>query len=221
MASYCHWNELTLLTMIFRPVHNIAQPSFSALWCISSFQRPVLAPWVLSFFRYLVLSFFNASFLYLYNSLRFLYHNFSDSAFQTWQWIIFLYVEKEQIELNLNTDIKWPFAYTLWPEGGYKSKNKKYNSWVLAQNFYHFEYCLLPGVLLRLYVHVRLIILSRFNVHEFYCMTFILTGGIGFKSFFSSRKKDELWEKTNPYIQAYLRDTVVHLLTTTIKWISQ
>lgn len=103
-----------------------------------------------------------------------------------------------------------------------KQKQKVFfNSWFLAHNFYHFEYRLLPGVLLRLYVHVRLIILSRFSVHEFYCMTFILTGVIGLKSFFSFRKKDELWEKTNPYIQAYLRDTVVHFVATTIKWILQ
>lgn len=27
----------------------------------------------------------------------------------------------------LNTDTQRPFAYTLWPEVGYKSKNKKYS----------------------------------------------------------------------------------------------
>lgn len=201
----------------------MAQPSFSALWHIIFLSETCSCSMSTFIFQIPCAIFFNASFLYLYNSLRFLYHSFSDWAFQTWQWIVFLYVEKEQTELILNTDIKWPFAYTLWPEGGYKSKNKKYSLtpgfWLKI--FYRFEYCLLSGVLLRLYVHVKLIILSRFNGHEFYCMTFILTGVIGLKSFFSSRKKDELWEKTNPYIQAYLRDTVVHFVATTMKWILQ
>ena len=202
MASYCHWNELTLLTMIFRPVRNMTQPSFSALCRIFSFQRPVLASRVyFHFSAILCYFFFNASFLYLYNSLRFLYHSFSDWAFQTWQWIIFLWVEKEQ-----TIDVKYRYTtaiclYTLTWGRLQKQKQKVFfNSWVLAQNFYHFEYCLLPGVLWRLYIHVRLTILSSFSVHEFYCVTFILTGGIGLKSFFSSRKKDELWEKTNPCI---------------------